>query len=33
MLEQRPWLHNLNQIAYGNPGAVHVSRKTRSTEW
>jgi len=25
MLEQRPWLHNLNQIASGKPGAVHLS--------
>jgi hypothetical protein len=26
MLEQRPWLHNLNQIASGKPGAVHVGK-------
>src|SRR6476660_3037193 len=23
---KRPWRHNLNQIASGNPGAVHYSR-------
>jgi hypothetical protein len=23
MLNNRPWRHNLNQTAYGKPGAVH----------